>query len=198
MCNKCEFLYEKSVSCSGCKLSFCLKCPKVTETLYNCIVAGEMDDFHWTFRSCKSTFPSLQNISASLEDFKGKYDYRMTNLEEKVNHIELTTKKEVTSQVSSMKEEIINSLKVDINSVVDKRNLELEDRKRRELSITILNLMEHSSDNTSENKKADELDIRVISSSLVIENLNITTFYRLGKKEPAKTRPLRVVLDSKS
>ena len=198
MCNKCEFLYEKSVSCSGCKLSFCLKCARVTETLYNCIVAGEMDDFHWTCRSYKSTFPSLQNISASLEDFKGKYDYRMTNLEEKVNHIELTTKQEVTSQVSSMKEEIINSLKVDINSVVDKRNLELEDRKRRELNITFFNLMEHSSDNTSENKKADELDIRVISASLGIENLNITAFYRLGKKEPAKTRPLRVVLDSKS
>ena len=122
MCNKCEFLYEKSISCSGCKLSFCLKCAKVTEALYNCIVAGEMDDFHWTCRSCKSTFPSLQNISASLDDYKGKYDYRMTNLEEnfKVNNIELTTKQEVTSQVlvSSMREEIINSLKVVINSVV--------------------------------------------------------------------------------
>ena len=100
MCNKCEFLYEKSVSFSGCKLFFTVKCAIVTEALYNCtcIVAGEMDDFHWTYRSCKSTFPSLQNISASLEDFKGKYDYRMTNLEEKVNHIELTTKQEVTSR----------------------------------------------------------------------------------------------------
>ena len=78
-----------------------------------------------------------------------------------------------------MKEEIINSLKVDINSVVDKRNLELEDRKRRELNITIFNLMEHSSDNTSENKKADELDIRFISVSLGIENLNITTSFFL-------------------
>ena len=184
--------------CSGCKLSFCLKCTKVTEALYNCIVAGEMDDFYWTFRSCKSTSTSLRNISDSLEDFKGKYDYRMTYLEEKVNHIELTTKQGVTSQVSSMKEESINSLKVDINSVVDKRNLELEDRKRRELNITIFNLMEHSSDNTAENKKADELDIRAITASLGIENLNITTFYRLGKKKPAKTCPLRVVLDSKS
>ena len=48
-----------------------------------------------------------------------------------------------------MKEENINSLKVGINLVVDRRNLELEDRKRRELNITILNLMVHSSDNTA-------------------------------------------------
>ena len=76
--------------------------------------------------------------------------------------------------------------------------MELEDRKRRELNISIFNLMEHSSDNTAENKKAAELDIRVISASLGIDNLNITIFYGLGKKEPTQTCPLRVVLDSKS
>ena len=70
----------------------------------------------------------------------------MSNLEEKVGNLEQTTKQEVTTQVSKMKDEIIDSLKEDINKVVDTRNRELEDRKRREMNITIFNLLEHDSD----------------------------------------------------
>ena len=198
LCHRCELPVDKTITCSGCKLTFCLRCGKISETLYNCITAGEMNDFHWSCKSCKSTFPSLQNISASLEDFKGKYENRMSNLEQKVENIKHTTKQEVTSQISSMKQDIIDSLKSDINVVVDKRNRELEDRKRRELNITLFNLPEHNSYDNSENKRKDEIDVRSISASLGLEILNIVTTYRLGKKVQSKTRPLRVVLDSKS
>ena len=37
-----------------------------------------------------------------------------------------------------------------------------------------------------------------ISSALGLDNLNISTSYRLGKKEDGKTRPLKVILDSKA
>ena len=122
----------------------------------------------------------------------------MSNLEEKVGNLEQTTKQEVTTQVSKMKDEIIDSLKEDINKVVDTRNRELEDRKRREMNITIFNLLEHDSDCGSDNKRADESDVRTISANLGLENLCITMTYRLGRKEEGKTRPLRVILDSKA
>lgn len=82
--------------------------------------------------------------------------------------------------------------------MVDHRNRELEDRKRREMNITLFNLIEHDSDTGPENKRADELDVRIISASLVLDNLSITTSYRLGRREDGKTRPLRVILDSKA
>ena len=110
-----------------------------------------MNAFHWSCKCCKSTFQSLQNISASLADFKGNYENRMSNLMQKVENIKPTTKQEVTSQISSMKQDIIDSLKSDINVVVNKRNRELEDRKRRELNITLFNLPEHNSEDNSEN-----------------------------------------------
>ena len=122
----------------------------------------------------------------------------MTNLEEKVENLEIKTKQEVTLQVSNLKEDIVNSLKNDINSVVDKRNRELEGRKRRELNLTIFNLKEHRNENGTENKRADEVDVRIISASLELENLSIVTSYRLGRKDDAKTRPLRIILDSKA
>ena len=82
--------------------------------------------------------------------------------------------------------------------MVDTRNRELEDRKRREMNITIFNLLEHDSDSGSDNKRADESDVRTISANLGLENLCITMTYRLGRKEEGKTRPLRVILDSKA
>ena len=60
---------------------------------------------------------------------KGKYEYRMTNLEEKVENLETKTKQEVASQVTNMKDDIIHSLKSVIYSVADERNKELKGRK---------------------------------------------------------------------
>ena len=55
--HKCEpLLVDKTIFSSGCKLTFCLRCGKITETLYNCIVAGEMEDFHWTCRVADQLF----------------------------------------------------------------------------------------------------------------------------------------------
>ena len=94
----------------------------------------------------------------------------------------------------------IDSLKGDIHTVVDQRTreLELEDRKRKEFNITVFNLKDQNYESGTENKRADELDVRAKSASLGLENLSISTTYRLRRKEEGKIRPLRVVLDSKS
>ena len=44
----------------------------------------------------------------------------MTNLEEKIENLEMKTKQKVALQVSNLKEDIVNSLKNDLNSVMDK------------------------------------------------------------------------------
>ena len=61
-----------------------------------------------------------------------------------------------------MKEDIISSLKGDINNLVDSRHAELEDRKRRETNIVLFNLPEHNFSVGLTNKHADETDIREI------------------------------------
>ena len=62
--------------------------------------------------------------------------------------------------------------------------------------MTIFNLKEHNNGSGLDNKKADEIDIKAISTSLGLENLNIVTSARLGKREEAKTRLLKVILNS--
>ena len=53
--------------------------------------------------------------------------------------------------------------------------------------------MEHNSDNNAENKKADEFDVKTICASLGHESLN--TPLPTGWE---KTRPFKIVIDSKS
>ena len=143
-------------------------------------------------------FQTLENIAGTLQDIQNKNDTRMTNIESRMDKLKSNTKDEVTLQITNMKSSIVESIKGDIYSVVDQRNKELEDRKRRELNLTVFNLEEHQHRSGFENKQADEQDILIISASLGLENLNIVTSFRLGKKEDSKIRPMKIVLDSKA
>ena len=86
---------------------------------------GELDNFHWTCRSCRSMFPSIESISSSIKDIQKQHDHRMSRMEERMTKMVVNTKQEIKLQVTSMKDEIIDSLKQDINKVVDTRNKEL-------------------------------------------------------------------------
>ena len=198
ICQRCDLLVAKVIDCAVCKLAFCLGCARISKILSQCLVEGELANFHRTCRSCRSMFPSIEGISSTVKDIQNNHEKRMSNMEERMSKMETITKHEIKSQVTCMKDEIIDSLKQDIHKVVDSRNKELEDRKRRELNLTIFNLKEHSHDVGRDNKAADEQDIIAISASLGLDNLNITTSYRLGKREQGKTRPLKIILDSKA
>ena len=57
-----------------------------------------MSNFHWTCPCCRKMFPSLDNISRSLNDLQSKNDERMTDLEKRMSNIETFTKGEVKTQ----------------------------------------------------------------------------------------------------
>ena len=65
MCQKCDYIVAKVLACSRCKLSFFLRCANISKILHQCFLDGELENFHWTCRSCKAMFPSLQNISST-------------------------------------------------------------------------------------------------------------------------------------
>lgn len=197
-CQKCDKIIKDKIMCQGCKLDYCLACAKITPTMFECMVQGEMEDFYWSCRSCKATMPSLDNITVLLKDMQKESNERMARLESRVGVLESGAKEAIQGSVSSMKQDIISSLKEDINKLVDTRHVELEERKRRETNIVLFNLPEHNSPVGLTNKHADERDVNEISRYLGQESLNVITLFRLGKKIDDKIRPLKVVLDSKS
>ena len=134
----------------------------MSETLYTCYINGEVDNFHWTCACCKSMFPTLDNIATTLQGLHLKSDTRMTRIEERMNKIGNNTKEEIKESVTSMKEEILESVKEGLDKMVDAHNRELEDRRRRDLNLTMLNLPEPNEENSAANKQADEQAFKII------------------------------------
>ena len=97
-----------------------------------------------------------------------------------------------------MKKEICSSLKHDINKLVDARNNELEDMRRRETNITLFNLPEQNLITDHDNKMAEEADVNRLCTCLGLETPKMITWFRLGKKAPDRTRPLKIVLETKA
>ena len=135
--------------------------------------------------------PSLDNITVLLKDMQKESNERMAKLESRLGVLESGAKEAIQGTVSSMKQDIISSLKEDINELVDTRHVELEERKRRETNIALFNLPEHNSPVRLTNKHADERDVKEISQYLGQESLNVVTLLRLGKKLDDKIRPLK-------
>ena len=198
LCQRCDTRVEDGINCTGCKLLFCLRCAQISPGLHKCMKNGEMDDFHWNCRSCNSSFPSLENITGVLKNIQSKFEGRMSNIETRMDSYEERTEKIITDQVTEMKDDIIDSLKGEVNQLVDIRNRELEDRKRRELNLTVFNLPEHSKQSGQENREEDEIDFASICADLDLSSVNIQTSLRLGKKMDNKTRPLKVILIDKA
>ena len=84
--------------------------------------------------------------------------------------IEEGNKQDIEESVSTMKEDIIKSLKNDMDKVVDSRVKELEDRKRRDFNVLLFNMPEAVRNSPEENKASDEESIKRLCTHLGLDN----------------------------
>lgn len=187
---------QYSLPCQGCRLVYCMRCTGLTKNALRCIINGEFGDYQWSCMSCKATEPTLQNIQEALGEMKIRQEERIARVEEKIQFIETTNKEEISKQIQDVKHEMTKEIKEDVISLVDQRNREFEDRRRRELNIVVYNLPEGSYQSGLENKKFDEKSINEVVAYLGVDNLEMVTLYRLGRRVPGvdKPRVLKVIL----
>ena len=197
VCGKCDQEVDlNDLSCSGCKIIFCQKCTGLSKPVYACVRSGELSDFMWSCRSCKSTIPTLENISSSLKDIQTSNVIRFGQIEERLEKVELNTGKEA---LDKMKEDITSEVSNNIATAVDDRLKEYEDQRKRELNIILFRLPEKHDESGNTRKEKDYEDLVQIARALGLkEDLDITTQFRLGKQKVNTTRPLKVILRNKS
>lgn len=140
---------------------------------------------------------------------KEKQEERLELIEDRLDKMELSTKKQIkvcSSEIKrelsiEMKEEVKNKiseeLHKDINKMVDERNREWNNRRSRELNVVIYNLEEGTLTTEDENKADDKLQLTMIAEALGIVDLEILNLFRLGKKQNGKTRGLKAILKDK-
>ena len=112
--------------------------------------------FPHSCRSCKATFPSLENISYVLNDIQNTTGKRITRLKERVTIFETNASETIKESIENMKSEVIDSVKKNLNKLVDTRTREIEDRKRRDHNLVLFNLPEHRSQSGEEKKRRNE------------------------------------------
>ena len=131
-------------------------------------------------------FTSLENIAEAIQDIQNNHDCRMQHLEDRMDKKELLNREEIRKSLNEMKSGVLQDLRADIDSIMDKRNREPEDRKRRELNITVFNLTELNNPSCLENKRQDEEDVLRICANTEVEEVQIETTCRLRRKDDTK------------
>lgn len=202
----CGFCCQESTSnlatCQGCKLSFCIKCSGLTEGHFKLISDEKQDGFQWNCKSCTNTLPTLENITGTLIEIKQMHENRMGNLEKKVENLGSELREEISDKITNIKLEVKNEVKdemtTNIRNIVDERNRELEDRKRRETNLVFFNIQEKNEQNAQAEKQKDEDDVRQVAKDLGLEDIDITAMFRLGKKIQDKTRPIKIIIGSRN
>ncbi|XP_060574693.1 uncharacterized protein LOC132732313 [Ruditapes philippinarum] len=197
-CAKCEDeIVEKSkVECQSWKLYFCARCSGLSTTVIDLMLNGELQDYRYNCKSCKQTIPTLENIDKKLSKISDQQERRMSSLEEKVNRIEISTKNIIKEEIKDIKNNIMTDFEEKICRMIQARTNEMDDRRRRELNIVVFNLPEGGDKTGKENKKYDEDNLCEIAKDIGLDNIEIETSYRLGKKKDTEKncRVLKVIL----
>ena len=195
ICSKCANEHEGNyINCFQCNLSFCVRCSGLTLWAYDLFKSGGLDDFQYTCKSCKPTLPTLDNIDRKLTRISEQQEQRIQEIENKMSKIHVETSQRIKSELDNFKENYNQEIDSKKRLIVDQKTSELEGRRRRELNIIIFNLKEGTSTINLENKTYDENNTRMIAEQLGINDLQVETSYRLGKKTYEKTRPFKVIL----
>lgn len=140
-------------------------------------------------------------MQAALSSLDRKNDLRLDSLETKIDNINQLINKKITSQVGSMKEEVIKQVS---ESVIDNlkqevRNevREIDDQKSRVMNVIVFNLQESELENSENRINIDKMNFTQICNSIGVENFDIKLAFRLGNRKEGINRPLKVILDSK-
>ena len=191
ICTKCEAAIFTSINihCSNCKRPFCSKCTGINEALLQLMTEAENNGITWTCTSCKSTAPTLDNISSTLHHMCLQNDQRINSIEGRVSHLENNTKEIVSEEITNNKQELVGLMREDIVAIVDERNRELDDRRSKESNIILFNVPEFTGD-IATLKAKDTTFVQELAHTLLAEPLKIVVQDRLGKTPtPGKKRP---------
>lgn len=194
-CSKIVKNNEKGIQCDMCEMWYHSRCGGINNETYAVITATEGID--WYCSKCKkmSRLNTLEIVRLDKEnkELKGENELlkgRLAVLESRIDEIKQELRNEIMADVNKQFTEVMENMK------------ESEERKSKENNLVLFNVKEPDGDDdrSSERKDRDNCDkIFTQGVGLRASDYNITTLYRLGKKnrenDSGKPRPLLVKLE---
>lgn len=203
-CPKCESTLKDTSeyqTCSVCELDFCIKCTGISTALMCALQEDTTNNFMWTCNCCKQNFPSMTSMKTQLKSIEDSTHVRLTRLEDNMMEINSNINTKVKYEMQSMKPDLINEIKQEIKTSlqddVRKEVREIEDQKIRSLNLIIFNMQESEDKSGTVRKDFDMNRFMELCSRIGVKDVDVKTLFRLGITGQKKSRPLKVVLNSK-
>ena len=202
-CPKCDVDLsecEGVVLCSVCEINFCITCAKVPLEMLAFMNSGASNVL-WTCSSCKANFPSMSSMKSAINNLDNKNDERFQKLEDKLGKIDDTIHRKVRQEINEVKTTLTENIKQEVRGILGDQLRdelrEIEDQKRRVSNVVCFNFPESKKATPREKKYDDERLFASICNDINIENIEVTSCFRIGKPKEKTNRPLKVMLSDK-
>lgn len=216
VCVRCkkDFTDENSevMECPRCDMHFCRVCVGLTQAEYQ-VISGR-SDLHWFCPPCElkivKNMREDKTIEKRCEDFLAGIEKRLTtveklakdnkkNLDKEVkrldNKINESTKKMKGPGTAAAKEDIAKMVKEEVRVSDEERN----ERERRKNNFIIFDMPEPETNLRADREEKDREKLTKLCGETLeveIEDDDVVTAIRLGKKNDEKCRPLLVRVKS--
>nr|XP_023018000.1 stress response protein NST1-like [Leptinotarsa decemlineata] len=172
VCNTCnlEMTPGEGVCCDSCQVTThsTLNCSGISTSEVRAIVLQKRSLLYFC-EECREAFKSVPKLLREIRDMRKE----MNTLKQEVEDLKQKEKQEVNNF-----EEIV---------------MELEERKKKSKNVIILNIKESIKTNKKERIEDEMNTVKTILSETEVEDLEYRV-QRIGKYEPGKNRPLRIVM----
>ena len=179
-CAKCDGVIHdlvKALQCEFCSEWVCLHCTEMPEPVYDAIMDNNIPNFIWTCDRCVNAVPTIKNLTNMLQGVKQEQE------ESRVQMNQLNTR--------------VERLEESIDDKVQKAIDNYREREARKFNVIIHNICEPTSEEAADRKVEDrEQVVDMIENGLDVEQVEIQSIVRLGKKIEGKSRLTKVTLDS--
>lgn len=95
--------------------------------------------------------------------------------------------------IDEVTEGIRNNLRLEVRAEVR----EIDNQKARAMNLIVFNLEEAESPSSETRKREDINSFNTICSAIGVEVEEVNSAFRIGNRDPDKTRPLRITLNNR-
>ena len=206
-CCKCNAspLRKQMIRCDCCQKQYCTTCISMTKSVYTAL--HTLENAHWFCNPCNAPAMSLiaaersmkeacesymEGISSKLEEF----EHNLINKASITTVAELSkTVDELSFKVEELREKPALAPQKDSSEAEMIAVSEIEERTKRSTNLMLFNLKE-SGESADEIKRDDEAKLKEIAR-IMDTSFEALKAIRIGKKETGKTRPLKVIFQSR-
>lgn len=178
-CNGCKGVVDentKALQCEFCAIWFCLVCSDVPEVVYDLAKLNKIPGFVWTCNSCIHAIPTFKNIEKVMNGVKDE---------------QVTCRADI-DKLNVKVEKLEDSIEDKVYEAVE----EYRNRESRKCNIILHQIAESDKEDSKDRKAHDTKMVHKVLAAIEVEDVEIQSVVRLGKRDPFGDRLMKVSLGS--